>query len=76
MSNVHVSNSKNADSLLHNKEKELSDLLTKDRQNPNLDLRDKIDSVLLELTFCLRTKVEKSLRWTQASFYTLKDIGL
>lgn len=64
---------KHSNSLIKEKEWELTDLLAQHKQRPDLDLRDKIDSTRLELNLCLTTKAEKSLRWTQASFYMLKD---
>lgn len=55
---------KNSNALFHDKEKELSDLLTRHKQNPNFDIRDKIDSIQLVTNLCLMTKAEKNLRWT------------
>lgn len=55
---------------LNKKEREFSTLLTQHKDNPNLDLRGKIDLVRLKLNLCLMTRVEKSLRWTQAKLYS------
>lgn len=49
---------KNLNALVH-KKKKLSDLLTRHKQNPNVDIRDKIDSIRMELNLCPTTKAKK-----------------
>lgn len=50
---------KTSDSLISQKDCELSNLLTQHKDNPDLDLRAQIDLVRLELNLCLTTRAEK-----------------